>query len=645
MESILYEAKQLNLWRSIDIQFALMVATPTQPALMLVSAWLSADTGAGHTCLPIKMLTPEKLFDGKMPILAKKAWEKAGCSSVDEWEKILLASQAVSNGSHQTPLVLDMENQLLYLHRMWRYECEVAKFFNTAQSFPISENDEKKIKVILNDFFPMEISSNKLTNIDWNKIAVAIAITRSISVISGAPGTGKTFTVSKILAALLQLSNGKNLRILMAAPTGKAAVRLSEVVHLSLKHLGLEKKQKLRLPCFAVTLHHLLGIQPDSNKTRYHRNNLLYVDILVIDEASMIDLPMMAKIIDAIPLQAKVILLGDCHQLLPIEAGSVLRDIFHFAKSGYSFKQKRRLMRITGCVLPNNNKTNNNIDTNFNVADSLCLLNKSYRFDENSDIGRLADMINIGDSEGVLSLLTSETISDINYSSLCDQKEEYELIIKTCINGYSDYLKRIKNFDQPAVILRSFNQFRLLCALREGPFGVEGLNNRIENNLSQAGLFIIDSTKNKHYAGRPIMVMCNDPSLELYNGDIGVILFKKEDEKNGCPLLQACFSLPNGKIKTVALSRLPKHETAFAMTVHKSQGSEFQQVTLVLPNYSVPILTRELLYTAVTRAKSRLSIHASKEIMRYTILTKTQRHSGLVKRLNTFKEKRRLIAI
>ncbi|SNC58300.1 exodeoxyribonuclease V subunit alpha [Sodalis endosymbiont of Henestaris halophilus] len=614
MEKILAEAQQLHLFRPLDVQFARMLATSADPTLMLASACLSANASSGHVCLPLERLMPAQLFNGRMPLLAQQAWLRAGRPSLEEWQKILLNSKAVSSGSHPTPLVLD--KQRLYLQRMWRYECKVAQFFKRRP--PPAEYNGTNIASVLTRYFPSDG-----TVINWQKIAAAVAITRPVALISGGPGTGKTTTVAKMMAAFLQLNNNKRLRMIMAAPTGKAASRLSESLGLALKRLGLNEQQKQLLPLEAITLHHLLGAQPNSQKMIYHQDNQLQVDILIIDEASMIDLTMMANLIAALPPQARVIFLGDRFQLSSVEAGAVLSDICQFAESGYSSERRAELSRLTGFTLSED-------DTGccgYGVADSLCLLRNNYRFDESSGINRLANIIHTGDYKGAIKLLKAGIERDINYKQLRDA-EEYLRMLNDCIDGYKDYLQQVHKHDAPDKILESFNRFRLLCALREGPFGIAGLNERIKWALSNSGLIALDNTAH-WYAGRPVMILRNAPELDLYNGDIGIFLWDSQQT------LRVHFSLPVGGVKTISLRRLPEHETAFAMTVHKSQGSEFHHTALVLPNKILPVLTRELFYTAVTRARSRLSIYATEKVLQHIIKTKTLRSSGLIERLAT----------
>ncbi len=613
MNSLIEQARQLRLWRPLDIQFARMLAAPDEAAVMLACACLSADAGAGHVCLPLSRLLPDRLFDGRYPELARQAWWLAGEPSLADWQGILQASPAVSDGSQPTPLVLD--NQRLYLQRMWQNECRVADFFNSIRPAPLA--DESGIRQVLNRFFPAADGV-----LDWQKVAAAVAISHPVCLISGGPGTGKTTTVAKLLASLVVLGAGRRMRIQLAAPTGKAAARLSESLGDALDALGLDEGQKRLFPPEAVTLHRLLGAQPNSQSLRYHRDNPLHADVLVVDEASMVDLPMMANLIAALPPQARVIFLGDRCQLASVEAGAVLGDICYFAENGYSPARNDQLARLTGCVLPPCND-----GTGPATGDSLCLLRKSYRFDDSSGIGRLANAVNAGDAGSSLALLHGGREADLQYAPLRDGGD-YLRLLDGVVAGYGDYLSRVRAGESPAGILKAFNRFRLLCALREGPFGITGLNSRIEQALTLAGLIHPPADSlGKGYAGRPVMIVRNAPSLGLYNGDIGIML---ADESSA---LRVYFTLPDGTPKPVPLNRLPEHETAFAMTVHKSQGSEFENTALVLPNQLLPVLTRELVYTAITRARRHLSLYANDNVLSYAIATPTQRRSGLVDRL------------
>lgn len=610
MDEVIEQARQLGLWRTLDIQFARMLASAREPALMLACACLSADAGAGHVCLPLTLLHPGGLFNGRYPQLAGLAWRLAGEPAPDDWPRLLSASPAVSDGSTPTPLVLD--HGRLYLQRMWQNERRVADFFTAVR--PLPAGDELLIGRVLDRFFPADGGDE----VDWQKVAAAVAITHPVALISGGPGTGKTSTVAKLLAAMVVLGGDARLRIQLAAPTGKAAARLGESLGAALAALGLDERQRRLFPAEAVTLHRLLGAQPNSQRMRYHRDNPLHVDILIVDEASMVDLPMMASLIAALPPRARVVFLGDRCQLASVEAGAVLGDICFLAENGYSPARNAQLRRLTGCDVPPGTPV-----PGHTTGDSLCLLRKSYRFDAQSGIGRLANTVNRGDSRGALALLNGGRDRDVAYAPVRDGAD-YLRLLEGCVKGYRDYLRLIGDGAGPDAVLSAFNQYRLLCALREGPFGVAGLNARIEQALAQAGLITRQAdAAARGYAGRPLMITRNAPALGLYNGDIGIMLPDARLE------LRACFPLPGGAMKAVPLSRLPDHETAFAMTVHKSQGSEFIHTALVLPNQFLPVLTRELVYTAITRARERLSVYANDAVLSQAIDTPTERRSGL----------------
>ncbi|WP_409160659.1 exodeoxyribonuclease V subunit alpha [Pectobacterium sp. B2J-2] len=613
MITLLETALARRLLRPLDMQFARMLADETQPDLLLVAACLSAHSGAGHVCLPLENLQAETLFDGREPELAQQLLTEAGLNTVAAWQQRLLASEAVSDGSTSTPLVLQEEK--LYLQRSWQSEGRVARFIASERdTLPV---DEPAIRAVLDRLFPDTGEA-----IDWQKVAAAVALTRRIAIISGGPGTGKTTTVAKLLAALIELNTGDALRIQLAAPTGKAAARLTESLGQALRRLAVEPQLRYAFPQEATTLHRLLGAVTDSQRLRHHQDNPLHLDVLIVDEASMVDLPMMANVIAALPLHARIIFLGDRDQLASVEAGAVLGDICRFAEAGYSRARAQQLQRLTGCHLDENGP-----EGQTTVSDSICLLRRSYRFDPHSGIGQLALAVNGGDDARVRAVLNGE-FADITCSPL-SEAEEYQAMLAQCVEGYRNYLQLITAGATPDAVLLAFQRYRQLCALREGPFGVAGLNQRIEQALHQAGLILRSrNLLNRWYPGRPVMIERNDVALGLSNGDIGIAMMGESGE------LRVFFALPNGETKDVTPSRLPPHETAYAMTVHKSQGSEFDHTALVLPNHYLPVLTRELVYTAITRARQRLSLYTDIRILCRAVKTPTQRYSGLEARIS-----------
>lgn len=630
MMTLLEQAVRDHLLRPLDVQFSRMIAGDNDPMMQLAAAVLSAEAGAGHVCLPLNYLQPEKLFGGRQPALALALWQVIGAPDQLQWMQTLNNSPAVSDGTQPTPLVL--QNDRLYLQRMWQYEGDVVRFMasdNTASL--IKEDSDGNEARDVNETLLRETLDRLFgpagTEVDWQKLAAAVAATRRISVISGGPGTGKTTTVAKLLTALIQLSQGQRLRIQLAAPTGKAAARLTESLGKAIRQLSLTDDERKLFPDQASTLHRLLGAQPNSQRLRYHRGNPLNLDVLVVDEASMVDLPMMARLIAALPAKAQVIFLGDRDQLASVEAGAVLGDICRFAELGYSGSRAEQLTRLTGCILVGNIPIGDVQTDTVNVRDSLCLLRKSYRFDEKSGIGQLALAVNAGKYRDALSVLNG-TYSDIENFSLADS-DDYQVLLEDCVAGYQHYLELAAAGAHAVEVLAAFGRYQLLCALRSGPFGVSGLNERIEQLLHRKRLIErAPGPSGRWYVGRPVMIGLNDSALGLFNGDIGIALYDSEGE------LRVHFQLPDGNIKSVQPSRLPSHETAYAMTVHKSQGSEFEHTALVLPNTFMPVLTRELIYTAITRARQRLTLYCSDTVLSHAIRTPTLRVSGLVERLN-----------
>lgn len=610
ISELLDQAITIGALRPLDIHFAGVIAKKNEPDILLAAACLSAASGAGHVCLTLDQLEERKLFEGRYPELAQAVWLAIGKPDLVGWQQRLLASIAVSDGSTATPLVL--RGQRLYLQRMWQSEREVAVFI--TKNLKHNAVDETRLRAILDRLFGVAHDDEP----NWQKIAAAVAVTRRVSVISGGPGTGKTTTVAKLLAALIQVNKIARPRIQLAAPTGKAATRLSESLGIARRHLVLTPEENELFPVEVKTMHRLLGIQFNSRCMRYNSSNPLHLDILVVDEASMLDLPMMACLMSAMPKQAQVIFLGDRNQLSSVESGAVLGDLCKFAEQGYSEVRAAELSRLTGCLLRGSKAQISSI-----VRDSLCLLHKSYRFHDNSGISKLAHAVNLGNIREVRAVLYSSFNNVVSYS--LENTKEYHRLLSACVSGYRKYFTEISAGADAVKVLKTFSSFQVLCALRLGPFGISGLNQSIESQLRHAGL--IHCSRRLWYLGRPVMISENDSALELYNGDIGIALL------DGLGEIRVYFRLPNGSLKSFYPGCLPKHETVYAMTVHKSQGSEFEHAVLVLPNYFLPLLTRELVYTAITRARNQLSLYATERVLLKAVCTPTLRRSGLFERL------------
>jgi exodeoxyribonuclease V alpha subunit len=449
-----------------------------------------------------------------------------------------------------------------------------------------------------------------------------LALRARFAIITGGPGTGKTTTLTKLLALLIKLANDesnntKKLNILLAAPTGKAAARVSESISKALVKLDIPEEIKQYIPKKASTLHRLLGSVHDSRHYVHHKNNPLVADIVIVDEASMIDLEMMASLLDALPESAQLILLGDKDQLASVEAGSVMGDLCRGAE--HVAYDKQTLEWIDWYA---NETLAEPLMAGSAINQQTVMLRYSHRFGEHSGIGQLAKAVNQGNFEQAQAVFKdSATYPDLKRIVLNHPADSHlkQLVAANAgmskngkpneQQGYGYYLHVIdKNRPTDSVqysqwakeVLDAFDTFKVICALRRGVWGVEGLNQRIEQWLFPK------QKPTLWYEGRPVMITRNDYSLGLMNGDVGITLKDKTGK------LRVAFpseaSLDELKILWISPMRLPDVETAFAITVHKSQGSEFNHVALILPETKSSVVARELVYTAITRAKENFML-------------------------------------
>lgn len=519
----------------------------------------------------------------------------------------------------------------LYFSRYWFYERQIYSCVSKRHAEGSFQGDGSEVDIAqtLCDLFP----STKDDVPDWQMLAAANTCLNKFSVITGGPGTGKTTTVTRLLTVLLVQNPA--LKIALAAPTGKAAARLTESIRGAKAKLIEQYPVAEHIPDDSFTLHRLLAWTPDG--FRHNLNKPLPYDLVMVDEASMVDLPMMASLVEALPEDCRLILLGDKDQLASVEAGSVLADLCDsgVVVNGYPAhgltmqraQQLQQLCRQDGRALDLQPHVE---DAASPAVDTLMQLRVSYRFNSNSGIGQLASFVNQGDSHQAQRQF--EYYADINkFAQLpglygdksieCQQAES--AWTRQVLQGYGDYLNKMMAGEDALRVLNAFNNFQLLCAIREGHQGLQGLNDRVLNLLINKGL-IEKSDTGRWYAGRPVMVTRNDYELNLFNGDIGITM-RVDGE------LRVCFPDPQdaNKVRQILPSRLPDHETAFAMTVHKSQGSEFTDVALVLPDNDNPVITRELIYTGITRAKKSFSIFASDTVLNAGISRRVVRASGL----------------
>ncbi len=487
-----------------------------------------------------------------------------------EQREVVRSSRLVAE---ETDGALVLSGERFYFGRYYRYESELAaalkKRIARAGRYPAAASALQKIAPLVKD--PQQ------------KRAVDIGLNKSFSIVSGGPGTGKTTLVRTILRLLLE-EHGSSLQIALAAPTGKAAMRLHESIFRQTvvgPETPPEPVPPSDLPAQAVTLHRLLGLGRFSNEPIFNRTNPLPFDMVIVDEASMVDLAMMARLVDALKPEARLILLGDRDQLASVESGAVLADC---------------------------------IDS---LPDNVAMLETSYRF--SAGIADLAGAVKAGAAERAWRLCSPSEAEGVSIAG----SDWFE----TIVDIYHGHMKRAaETVDAEAYLslIQQFNCFRILCAVRRGRRGVEQINREIESRLVD----LKEGPGREWYRGRPVLITRNDSSHGLFNGDIGICL---PDPDNG--ELRVWFESASNSMRSFLPGQLPAHETAWALTIHKSQGSEFDEVCIVLPEKDNPILCRELLYTAVTRAKKRIALVVGEELFRLTVARKTARRSGLADRL------------
>lgn len=653
---------QLQQWvgvgwlRGLDralVLFLLDMQPDAEPLVLLAAALASHQLGHGHVCLDLAetlrnpdaslSLPPEGQQVGQDVQLPSQLLRPVTAA---RWAELLAASSLVeqaAGGQGERPLVL--HGQRLYLRRYWNYERRVASALQQrlATKLPLPDNLSAQLDRLFADSrqYP-----------DWQKLACALAARGAFSIITGGPGTGKTTTVVRLLALLQApaVQAGQPLRIRLAAPTGKAAARLTESIGKQVGSLRVEPKVCEQIPREVTTLHRLLGSLPDTRRFRHHAGNPLALDVLVVDEASMIDLEMMACLLDALPHRARLILLGDKDQLASVEAGAVLGDLCRDAQAGrYSQQTRHWLEQVSGQSLADSGLESGDAQRH-PLAQQTVMLRHSHRFGADSGIGQLARAVNRADPAGARQILSSGAYRDIHQYRLDTERDPgwTSLLLGSGeLPGYAGYLQVLQQL-RPAAqqsadapvweewarrVLQAFDRFQVLCALRRGPWGVEGLNLAIAALLHRRGLL---PEPTGWYEGRPVLVTRNDYSLGLMNGDIGIALKIREPAlqpgEQEKLLLRVAFARNDGSggVRFVLPSRLTEVETVFAMTVHKSQGSEFAHALLVLPDSRSPLLTKELVYTAITRASEHFSlVHTRPGIFDTAVAQPVRRISGL----------------
>ena len=586
---------QVNIHRAFARYFK-------EPAIEPYLFELSRMLAEGHICIDPAQIDMEELI-------------QAGYDQEPRAEH-LKNSPLISDGSKRTPFVLS--NNELYMQRYFYYESlilERIREFTLLEKTGRQERLNKLIglkDVITGLFSPAESFP---VQVDWQWIAAISTVLHDFFIITGGPGTGKTTTVAKVLQLLLHMN--RELRISVCAPTGKAAARMAE----SLRNAGKNSEPFIKAAFEALqpaTIHRLLGSSERSVHFKHNRDNPLLADVVIVDEASMIDVALMAKLMDAIGKGTQLILLGDKDQLASVEAGSLFGDlckalpVLNEFSAGY-LKALTPLLP-EGAALP---AVANDANEAHLLFGHIVELKNSHRFSDQKGIGKFSKAVLNNQVEKIAGFFDNQDEAikvDTGYDSS---------IFESFVLGYLDFIK------EPDIrsALKKINQLRVLAAIRETPFGVFAINAAIEKILQQKGVL---KPNRIFYESRPIMVTSNNHQLGLFNGDIGII----RADKSG--IMRAWFEDTDGSLKSVLPGFINSVETAFAMTIHKSQGSEFNEVMIILPEkrQAERIMTRELLYTAVTRAREKVIIQGSQQTIIAAAAVGINRGSGVIKRLN-----------
>ena len=660
--------------RRLDSAFAAFMVDlcpdATTPVVMAV-ALLAHLEGRGHSCLPIDALLrdADELTGWPAAASASLGDAMAGLPQrAQDWLAELRASPLVrdqgcackaAQQGDTRPLVL--RGSKLYLRRDWAWECRVAA--QVLGRCAVAESvDEGAAYRWLDRLFPDPQTGGEpggdgstaqekgLSAVDWQKIACGVALRGRLTIITGGPGTGKTHTAARLLALLFAVDPApQRLRVALAAPTGKAAARLKQTIDAAL--VELQDRLGEELPILRElsdrlgagrTLHALLGASPDSRKFRADAAHPLDVDVLIVDEASMIHLEMMAALLDALPATARIVLLGDKDQLASVEAGAVLGELCRDAEHGqYGSGTAEHVAALTGQCVPAEFVCGGPA-----LAQHTVMLRESRRFA--GDIGQLARAVNAGDASAATELLQAVPAGSSHDLRWMEDRSP-SVVVRLAVHGrpgaeggYAGYLealaRRPDTGDRAAHdawvigVLAAFDRFRVLCAVRDGDWGTAGLNPAIERALAAAGLLV---RRGEWYEGRPVMVTRNDAAVGVFNGDIGIVLrpfAAGTATASGAPL-RACFR-EGDAVRSIAVSRLSNVETAFAITVHKSQGSEFEHTVLALPDQPSRVLTRELVYTGITRARHAFTLATGRsQAFAEALARRTQRFSGLLEML------------
>lgn len=588
------------------------VCKEQDPRILLAAYGLFSDLEDGHGCWEVSEIS-RRIQSILQRDLGEDEEVKFIGPSAEQWRELLAASACVDAPGGDAPLLLD--NERLYLRKMYQAEAWVAEYVSRALQREPRILDPKGIAT-LEELFAGSATLDQ----DLQCIGAVNAWASPFAILAGGPGTGKTYSVVNYLAIAV-LCSVEPPSILLLAPTGKAAMRLAESVRAAKGRLSLSPEQLALIPDQASTIHRALGLGGHASALR-DRSHPLEADLVVVDESSMVDLVMMAQLMDALSPEARLLLVGDAHQLASVDAGAVFGDLClgHREWTPASAWKRGIESCIRGDAAPTlPAPTPQDVSVHLQV---------SRRFDPTRGIGQLARKILTGDEEGCLELLRDPSQEELRWLELDEASagsshDPWRAWISECAKGYHDHWKA----NSPKERLLAGHRFQVLCATKNGPLGVHATNQALwrhawpsRQQLGERG----DSRR-----AMSIMMTRNDPATGLSNGDVGII--DRDDDGK----LRAYFESSGTEdgMRSLSLARLGVYEPAFAMSIHKSQGSEYDKVLIVLPPGASGGLSRELLYTALTRSKKQAWILAGESAIRSCVRRRVHRRSGLAQRL------------
>jgi exodeoxyribonuclease V alpha subunit len=613
--------KERGVLRSVDLHFASMVSEESgdrREIVLLAAALASRAPAYGHVCVNLSRIDKTIRVESDDADQPPLPWPTGTA-----FAKALSQSPIVGQGrNYSKPLMLSGER--LFLSRYWLYQLELnhdlkhrcARLFDVDISHLRRDMGLLFPECLVRDASKECDQRDLLDTIELSPsrqlVAAVTALRRGLTVICGGPGTGKTTTVVRILAMLVEAATNPP-NILLLAPTGKAASRLGQSISRT-KHSGawFPPGTKEHIPEGALTVHRALGLGGHGRPPRYDRSNPLDADVVVVDEASMVDLSLMTKVFAAVRPESRLILLGDPDQLASVEAGAVLSDLVS-QRNDVSTDASEFYGQVLG-TLPDDLKPTRE---DSGLWDCIVELDTSHRFDSTSGIGRLSSLINEGDAAQACALLKDNDLEDLQFVRTRSSAETQRQLVSLVGPHFASQ----ESAESASEAVGQLSQLRVLTPHRRGSLGATRLNRTLESWLhTQSGR----PADTAWYAGKPILVTRNDALLDVYNGDMGVV-FRGDSHGEHQVLFEGAGP---GTLREFHPARLPPHETVYAMTVHKSQGSEFQEVVLVLPEIPSPILTRELLYTAITRARTKVTVIGSLDVFSQTIDECIERSSG-----------------